>query len=295
MKKLLGIIVIILFCNNFSYSEPVTFDDTRWDKGLNIKKHFEIITDNVRAGNSAQKFEVRHGECKGQDCKWGAHRSERHLKKLDFSNKKFKDPIYYALSLYIPENFGYDFVASRMSMFQAKMKGVDMPLWMVSSRGIGFIVTLGHHKRCEVHAFKKGTWNDFIVKVNYSRERIKGKKYFELWWNGKQIDECTHYVPFVNNEHIKESKSHGWNSNKQQINMRYGIYKFRVGDYLTQVNKNKPKKMKMFTQPSGQVNIVKPFKFKWENELPPTVMLFDEVRFGKTYEEVDINNNNPVD
>ena len=50
--------------------------------------------------------------------------------------------------------------------------------------------------------------------------------------------------------------------------------------------------MKIFTQPSGQVNIVKPFKFKWENEF--TVMLFDEVRFGKTYEE-DINNNNPVD
>ena len=53
--------------------------------------------------------------------------------------------------------------------------------------------------------------------------------------------------------------------------------------------------MKMFTQPSGQVNIVKPFKYKWENKLLPTVMLFDEVRFGKSYEEVDINKNNPVD
>ena len=44
-----------------------------------------------------------------------------------------------------------------MSMFQAKMKGVDMPLWMVSTQGAGFQVRLGHYKRCSVHSFKKGT------------------------------------------------------------------------------------------------------------------------------------------
>ena len=74
-------------------------------------------------------------------------------------------------------------------------------------------------------------------------------------------------IPFVKSKHIKESKSHGWSSNKQQINMRYGIYKFRVGDYLSQINKNKPKGMKTMTQPSGQKNIIKPFKYKWENKI----------------------------
>ena len=294
MKKILGIFFISLFVSNSSYSEPVTVKNTKWHH-MDIKKHLEIITDNVRSGKSAQKFEIRHGECKKQDCKWGAHRTERHLKKLHYSSKKYKDPVYYSISLYIPNEFGYDFVASKMSMFQAKMKGVDMPLWMVSSQGSGFQVRLGHYKRCDVQAFKKETWNDFIIKANYSRERVKGEKYFELWWNGKQINECTHYIPFVTNNHIKESKSHGWSSNKQQINMRYGIYKFRVGDYLSQINKNKPKNMKTMTQPSGQKNIIKPFKYKWENKIPTTVMLFDEVRFGKSYEEVDINKNNPVD
>ena len=294
MKKILGIFFISLFVSNSSYSEPVTVKNTKWHH-MDIKKHFEIITDNVRSGKSAQKFEIRHGECKKQDCKWGAHRTERHLKKLHYSSKKYKDPVYYSISLYIPNEFGYDFVASKMSMFQAKMKGVDMPLWMVSSQGSGFQVRLGHYKRCDVQAFKKETWNDFIIKTNYSRERVKGEKYFELWWNGKQINECTHYIPFVTNNHIKESKSHGWSSNKQQINMRYGIYKFRVGDYLSQINKNKPKNMKTMTQPSGQENIIKPFKYKWQNKIPTTVMLFDEVRFGSSYEEVDINNNNPVD
>ncbi len=262
---------------------------------MDIKKHFEIVNDNVRAGKNAQKFEIQHGECKKQDCKWGAQRTERHLKKFHYSSKNFKDPVFYALSVYIPEEFGYDFVASKMSMFQSKMMGVDMPLWMISTEGSGFQLKLGHYKRCDVHPFKKKTWNDFIIKSNYSRERIKGEKYFELWLNGKKIDECTHYIPFVTSKHIKESKSHGWSSNKQQINMRYGIYKFRIGDYLTQINKNKPKNIKTMTQPSGQKNIIKPFNYNWENKIPTTVMLFDEIRFGKTFSEVDIKNNNPVD
>ena len=294
MKKIFKFLVLSSIMCNLSYAGPVTVKKTKWHH-MDIKKHFEIITDNVRAGKSAQKFEIRHGECKKQDCKWGAQRTERHLKKLHYSSKKFKNPVYYSLSLYIPDEFGYDYVASKMSMFQSKMMGVDMPLWIVSTQGSGFQLRLGHYKRCEVSKFVKGTWNDFIIKANYSRERIKGEKYFELWWNGKQIDECTHYIPFVNSKHIKESKSHGWSSNKQQINMRYGIYKFRLGDYLTHINKNKPKNMKTMTQPSGQKNIIKPFKYKWENKIPTTLMLFDEKRFGKSYSDVDIKNNIPVD
>ena len=294
MKKIFKFLVLSSIMCNLSYAGPVTVKKTKWHH-MDIKKHFEIITDNVRAGKSAQKFEIRHGECKKQDCKWGAQRTERHLKKLHYSSKKFKNPVYYSLSLYIPDEFGYDYVASKMSMFQSKMMGVDMPLWIVSTQGSGFQLRLGHYKRCEVSKFVKGTWNDFIIKANYSRERIKGEKYFELWWNGKQLDECTHYIPFVNSKHIKESKSHGWSSNKQQINMRYGIYKFRLGDYLTHINKNKPKNMKTMTQPSGQKNIIKPFKYKWENKIPTTVMLFDEIRFGKSYSDVDIKNNIPVD
>ena len=294
MKKIFKFLVLSLIMCNLSYAGPVTVKKTKWHH-MDIKKHFEIITDNVRAGKSAQKFEIRHGECKKQDCKWGAQRTERHLKKLHYSSKKFKNPVYYSLSLYIPDEFGYDYVASKMSMFQSKMMGVDMPLWIVSTQGSGFQLRLGHYKRCEVSKFVKGTWNDFIIKANYSRERIKGEKYFELWWNGKQIDECTHYIPFVNSKHIKESKSHGWSSNKQQINMRYGIYKFRLGDYLTHINKNKPKNMKTMTQPSGQKNIIKPFKYNWEVKIPTTIMLFDEIRFGKSFSEVDIKTNDPVD
>ena len=58
-----------------------------------------------------------------------------------------------------------------MSMFQAKMMGVDMPLWMVSTQGAGFQVRLGHYKRCyQGGTLKKETWYDFVIKVIYSRD-----------------------------------------------------------------------------------------------------------------------------
>jgi hypothetical protein len=295
MKEILKILVLTLILCNSSYAGPVTIKNTVWHH-MGVKDHFKIVTNNVRAGKSAQKFEIRHGECKKQDCKWGAHRSERKLKKLHYPKKKLSDPVFYALSIFTPKDFGYDTVARKMSLFQAKMKGVDMPIWMVSSDGSGFELSLGHYKRCyEGGTLKKETWNDFVIKVIYSKEKVKGTKYVELWLNGKQFNDCTYYLPIINDKQIKESKSHGWNSNQQQIDMRYGIYKFRAGDYLSQINKNKPKGLKTMIQPSGQKNIIRPFKYKWENKIPTTIMLYDEVRFGKSFSEVDIKINDPVD
>ena len=89
MNKILKILALALILCNSSYAGPVTIKKTVWHH-MGVKDHFEIVTDNVRAGETAQKFEIRHGECKKQDCKWGAHRSERKLKKLHYPKKKIK-------------------------------------------------------------------------------------------------------------------------------------------------------------------------------------------------------------
>ena len=205
MNKILKILALALILCNSSYAGPVTIKKTVWHH-MGVKDHFEIVTDNVRAGETAQKFEIRHGECKKQDCKWGAHRSERKLKKLHYPKKKLSDPVFYALSIFTPKDFGYDTVARKMSLFQAKMKGVDMPIWMVSTDGSGFELSLGHYKRCyEGGTLKKETWNDFVIKVIYSKEKVKGTKYVELWLNGKQLNDCTYYLPIINDKQIKES------------------------------------------------------------------------------------------
>ena len=89
MKKILKLLVLASILCNSSYAVPIVVKKTRWHH-MDIKKHFEIVSENVRAGKTAQKFEIRHGECKKQDCKWGAHRTEKHLKIYQFSKKNLK-------------------------------------------------------------------------------------------------------------------------------------------------------------------------------------------------------------
>ena len=139
--------------------------------------------------------------------------------------------------------------------------------------------------------FNKGEWNDIIVKVDYGREYVKDYKYFEMWVNGEHKPECTHKAQIVTKKVIKESKSHGWSSNTQQISTRYGIYRWNVGDYLyrnasSEIRKANKEKMKGHTQPNGSTAIMYPFKMDWGHEVPTLTLYFDEVRYGKSLEEV---------
>ena len=258
------------------------------------KDTFFVQSDFVRAGDVAQMFILEHGQCKGQDCKWGAHRTERRLKKEHYSSKKAGNEVYYAISIYFPEEFGYATTAGKQSLVQAKMTGVDMPIWMMDSDGAGYYIKLPHNGRgkCMLGIIEKGRWHDFVIKADYGREKIKGHKYFEVWQNGEP-QECATYTPIVRDKTMKESRSHGWNSNKQQITMRYGIYKWEVGEYLKFTGKKKVK-YKTFNQPNGYTNIQYPFKYDWGKELETSVMYYDEVRVGNTLEEVT-NQNKAVD
>ena len=83
------------------------------------------------------------------------------------------------------------------------------------------------------------------------------------------------------------SRGHAWNSNKQEITMRYGIYKWEIGDFLNLQAPKKPE-VKTFIQPNGYANIKFHFKYDWGKELMTTVMYYDEVRIGKSLEEASI-------
>ena len=297
MKKHIPAVILYFFIYIFAYSiygavanaKDITWNQTKQHKlTANKKDSQHIVTDFVRAGDSSQMFVLKHGECGGQDCKWGAHRTERQLKQYHWSKKKIGNEVYYALSVYIPKEFGYDYVASKMSLVQAKMKGVDMPIWMINTDGAGYYVMIPHSRgKCMIGILEKEQWYDFVVKVDYGREKVKGHKYFEMWQNGEKFEGCDLHVPIITKNIMKESKSHGWSSNTQQIIMRYGPYKWRIGDYLSFTGKKKPE-IKKFNQPNGYTNIQYPFKYDWGKELVTTVMYYDEIRIGKTLNEVMI-------
>ena len=60
--------------------------------------------------------------------------------------------------------------------------GVDMPLWMLDTDGAGYYLKLPQSgsAKCTIGFIEKGRWRDFIVKVDYGREQVKGHKYFEI-------------------------------------------------------------------------------------------------------------------
>lgn len=284
------LLVLILFPSIAGAKDILPNKHTKSNDLSVTKDSFYIVSDVVRAGDVSQKFVLAHGQCKGQDCKWGAHRTERRLKTNHYSSKKIGKTIYYALSIYIPEEFGYQSTAGKMSLFQAKMTGVDMPVWMVYTDGAGYYLKLpgAGRSKCMLGMFiraNKGQWHDFVVKADYGREKVKGHEYFKMWQNGKELD-CTTYIPFITKKIMKESKSHGWSSNRQEINMRYGIYKWEIGEFLKFTGTNKQVKYNTFNQPNGYTNIKYPFKYDWGKVLETTVMYYDEIRMGKTLQEV---------
>ena len=286
-------LVIILF-PNIVVTKGIKIELTKSNHLSVTEESFYVVSDFVRAGEFGQKFIIKHGQCKGQDCKWGAHRTERRLKINHYSSKKTGEEVYYAVSIYIPEEFGYEFTAGKMSLMQAKMIGVDMPIWMIYSDGAGYYVKLPHggHVKCMLGIIERGRWHDFVIRADYGREKVIGYKYFEVWQNSEE-QNCTSYTPLIRDKTIKESKSHNWSSNKQEINLRYGIYKWEIGKFLKYTG-NKKVKFKTFNQPNGYTNIKYPFKYDWGKELMTTIMYYDEIRIGKKLQEV-MSQNKVVD
>jgi hypothetical protein len=287
LMALTSVFGLLIAVNSYAEDIPVSKTITN-HFSASPKETFFVVDDFVRSGKTGQKFVLKHGQCKGQDCKWGAHRTERRLKAKHSSSKKVGNEVFYGLSIYIPEEFGYEYTAGKMSLFQAKMTGVDMPIWMLATDGGAHYLQLPHgsHLKCMIGLIEKRRWYDFVVKADYAQEKVKGYKYFEIWQNGERQD-CDASSPIITKKVITESKSHGWNSNKQEITMRYGIYKWEVGEFLKFTGSKKPK-VKTFLQPSGYKNIKFPFKYDWGKELKTTVMYYDEIRVGKSFEEVSI-------
>ena len=86
-------------------------------------------------------------------------------------------------------------------------------------------------------------------------------------------------------------------SSAGKLTFRYGIYRPNIGAWLERNNKNKPKKIKYFDDPDGGERVIThPFKLDWEVKIPTSTIYYDEIRVGKSKDEVDITiQNKPVD
>ena len=295
MKRII-ILTIIILIPNISFSSDIIVKKTTNHHltAKPTKNHFMIEDIIVRAGQKSQKFILPHGSCHKQDCKWSAQRTERELKIYHKSKKKPGKPIYYAWSIFFPNEFDISWAGSKMLIGQVKMKGVGMPVFEMHTRGAGLHIRLYQSlMKAKLYCgnIKKGEWTDIIIKTDYAKEKSEDKKYkfFETWINGKYIDACSHNYPLVKKKTFKESASNMGNS-AGRFTFRYGIYRPNVGLWLNRSNKNKPEKIKFFVDPDGGEKVITyPFKLNWEVQIPTATLYYDEIRVGKNKDEVDIN------
>ena len=83
-------VVLELLVTANSYAEDITVSKTKPNHlSASPKETFFVVEDFVRSGKTGQKFILKHGQCKGQNCKWGAYRTERRLKAKHSSSKKW--------------------------------------------------------------------------------------------------------------------------------------------------------------------------------------------------------------
>ena len=296
MKNIFVILFFGVFLNINVIADEITIKKTKnhYLTAKPIKDHFTTNKEIVRAGEQSQKFVLSHGSCNKQDCKWSAQRTERELKLFHKSKKKVGKPVYYAWSIFFPKEFDISWAGTKMIIGQVKMKGVGMPIWEIHTRGAGIHIR-GHHSLVRAKLYcgriNKGEWTDIIIKADYAKEKSNDKKYkfFETWINGKYIDSCNHNYPLVKKKTFKESSSNTGNSSGK-MNLRYGIYRPNIGLWLERSNKNKPKNIKFFDDPDGGERVIShPFKLDWEVKIPKATIYYDEIRVGKTKEEVDID------
>ena len=119
---------------------------------------------------------------------------------------------------------------------------------------------------------------------------------FELWINGEYVKSCSHNFPLINKKTLKESNSKGY-KDSGKVDFRYGIYRPNVGKWLMSNNKNHPQKLEYFRDPDGGESVVMyPFNLNWDNKIPTSIIYYDEMRVGKSKDEVDITmQSKPVD
>ncbi|MDG0816278.1 polysaccharide lyase [Bdellovibrio svalbardensis] len=169
-------------------------DFSGWDIKRIPQDHSAIIqSDVVRSGKKAVRFELRKDENVS-----GGFRSE--LRDPYFA-PLFKET-WYSLSFYVPEEFpvteSNSCVFAQWHDQQDPGDGDRNPPIAIRLRGTGELAITGRYNAEKIQkgvpgpeltfyqdrAFKKGEWNDFVVRVFWSYEATG---LVQIWRNGQQI------------------------------------------------------------------------------------------------------------
>lgn len=234
----------------------------------------------ARRGNFSQRFEIRHGDCSGKDCKSDRQRIE----KTEKPRNTMQQPnavSWYGYSIFIPKEYR-GLGRTGTSYGQVKTEADLHPIWWIANYGDKMFVNFYEkNARCKLGSLSSwtGRWVDVVIMANYSPSG-RGP-FFELYKNGKLI--CRRNTPLILGS--LAAKRH-------KFFFRYGVYNSFVSRWLS-ANATKNVGASGFSQnytSGSQSKSVTgtPFKYDWGVQLPTQVVFYDEMRYGKTREEVDV-------
>ena len=242
-------------------------------------------TEQVREGLTSQRFELRHGDCGGDDC----DRDRQRIQVLDDS-VQVGEQAWYGWSVYLDENFP-SFGFRTVSMIaEAKLPKWGPPLWEIGTEGNQ--VKFRHSPRgaydpidCRTGSIDsmRGKWTDMVVFADYSTE-YTGQHTVKIWINGRLM--CTAQQPLITEKMLEVTGG-------KHTQFRYGLYNAYFSRWL---NRNKTKEVDVTPYNDIDVNGVgstmsitaRPFEVDWGVEIPPSIAYYDVVKIGETREEVDI-------
>lgn len=254
-------------CVAGEYNSPTGMSVDENSSGI---KEYSVTTSSevARVGETSQRFEIRHGDCRGLDCETNRRRVEvaadHELSQVP------NEETWYGWSIYLPSDF-QDLSPTGTMLGQAKLVGWNEvsgysrgPLWDFTVQQGRLVFKYAPRGRsdpidCPTISLSqmRGRWTDVVVYADYSFENPDGGPTVRAWINGRLM--CSSTTPLVTPYMTQEA-------NSQKIYMRYGIYNSNIHRW-----------------PSIQ----------GEPELPTQVVFYDEVRIGRSREDVDVRMRHP--
>ena len=254
------------------------------EKALTTTRHgVTIVTDPVRAGKKAQRFEVRPSDCAGQDCKTDRERAMVRVKKF----WRYGSPQWIAFSFFLPPDFRTSaHVDTTVAMLHQnggptntqEGRNVDLPVAQLKLRGdrfyadIHFLTGSPTEVRDETRALPLGSvgallgrWTDVVIRFDTSGNDqilevyLNGHRRFtiaDLQMLGIEQSRVPVYQLEATIQNFIEHRP-------QQYNFQYGIYR-------------------AFVSRNG-------------GPMPTQVIVIDEVRMGRRIEDVLVNERKAVD
>jgi len=289
-----GLVLMLSGCVAGEYNAP---SHLRVFPGSSANKPYQLTTSTevARVGETAQRFEIRHDDCgRDYDCQNDRRRIEVSEGDRD-AHARVGNVRWYGWSMYLPNDFQH-LGRSGTILGQTKLSDWRSPLWDFNAREGYFAFNyrpLGEHHStdCRISSISKmrGRWTDIVVYSDYGYENPNNSAMVQVWVNGRLA--CSSNRPSVTPEMVRTA-------GRTEIRFRYGIYNSYVSRWLND-NKTRPVTTTGFTDfhaDSGGSNssvAQRPFEIDWGVELPTQVVFYDQVRIGRSREDVDVRLRHP--